>query len=80
MAVNEIDRDYLQLLHHCDTMENIQKGMKMSESTDAEKKSHVGNIVMMLETEILDDKWETNKKDLTRVNDAIKAGRTYWKS
>ena len=80
MAVNEIDRDYLQMLHHCDTMENIQKGMKMNDSKDEEKKAQVGNIVMMLERDILDDKWTTNKKDLTKINAAIKAGRTYWKS
>ena len=80
MAINEIDRDYLTLLHHCDTMENIQNGMKMTETTDAEKKGQVGNLVMLLEREILDDKWETNKKDLTKINSAITAGRAYWKS
>ena len=33
---------------------------------------------MHLEMEILDDKYKG--KDLKRVNDTIKTGRTYWKS
>lgn len=80
MAVNELDRDYLQLLHMCDVIENIQNGMKMQHENDAEKKSQVGNIVMHLEMEVLDDKWETAGKDMTRINDCIASGRTYWKS
>lgn len=80
MAINELDRDYLRLLHSCDLIENIVSGLKMEDSSDPDKKLQVGNIVMMLETEILDDKYETAKKDLTRINDVIKVGRTYWKS
>ena len=38
MAVNELNRDYLKLLHMCDTIENIQNGMKMEHEGDAEKK------------------------------------------
>lgn len=80
MAVNELNRDYLKLLHMCDTIENIQNGMKMQHENDAEKKSQVGNIVMHLEMEVLDDKWEAAGKDMTRINDCITSGRTYWKS
>ena len=78
MAVNELERDYLSMLHQCDIIENIIGGMKMKESDDTEKKSSVGGIVMSLETEILDDKYA--KKDLSRINAVIKTGRTYWKS
>ena len=78
MAVNELERDYLTMLHQCDMIENIIANLKMSESTDQEKKLNVGNIVMTLESEILDDKY--SKKDLSRINAVIKTGRTYWKS
>lgn len=78
MAVNELERDYLAMLHQCDTIENVIGGMKMKESDDKEKKACVGGIIMTLETEILDDKYA--KKDLSRINEVIKAGRTYWKS
>ena len=80
MAVNELDRDYLKLLHMCDQIENIQSGMKMEHEKDAEKKKQVGNMVMHLEMEVLDDKWQTAGKDMTRINDSIASGRTYWKS
>jgi hypothetical protein len=80
MAVNELDRDYLKLLHMCDQIENIQSGMKMEHEGDAQKKKQVGNMVMHLETEVLDDKWEAAGKDMTRINDSIVSGRTYWKS
>lgn len=78
MAVNELERDYLQMLHKCDTIEMIIAGQKMGDSTDAEKKSNVGGIIMTLELEILDDKYKD--KDLSRINAVIKTGRTYWKS
>lgn len=80
MAVNEIDRDYLQLHHHCDMIENIMNGMKMEHEEDAEKKKNVGNIVMMLELELIDDKWEAAGKDMTRITEVAATGRTYWKS
>lgn len=80
MAVNELDRDYLKLLHMCDQIENIQRGMKMEHEDDAQKKKQVGNMVMHLEMEALDDKWEAAGKDMTRINDSIVSGRTYWKS
>ncbi len=78
MAVNELERDYLGLLHQCDNIENITNGLKMAESTVEEQKLAVGNMVMYLELEILDDKY--NGKDLTRINEVIATGRTYWKS
>tara|TARA_Y100001938_G_C7896372_1_gene332340 strand:+ start:386 stop:628 length:243 start_codon:yes stop_codon:yes gene_type:complete len=80
MAVNELDRDYLKLLHMCDGIENIIGGMKMDQETDSEKKKQVGNMVMHLEMEVLDSKYTDAKKDLTRVNSTITKGRTYWKS
>ena len=78
MAVNELERDYLAMLHQCDIIEMIIAGQKMAESTDVEKKSSVGGIVMSLEGEILDDRY--TGKDLTRINSVIATGRTYWKS
>ena len=80
MAVNELDRDFLRILHECDMIENIIAGIKMTEAEDTEKKQLVGNIVMKLETDMLDDKWTTAGKDCTRVNEVIAAGRTYWKA
>ena len=80
MAVDELDRDYLKLLHMCDGIENIIGGMKMDQETDSEKKKQVGNMVMHLEMEVLDSKYTDAKKDMTRINSTITAGRTYWKS
>ena len=80
MAVNELDRDYLKLLHMCDQIENIIDGMKMNQETDAEKKKQVGNMVMHLEMEVLDSKYTDASKDMTRINSTITTGRTYWKS
>jgi len=80
MAVNELDRDYLSLLHMCDQIENVQNGMKMEHESDAEKKKQVGNMVMHLEMEVLDSKWTDAGKDMTRINSTITSGRTYWKS
>ena len=80
MAVNELDRDYLKLLHMCDAIENIIGGMKMDQETDSEKKKQVGNMVMHLEMEVLDSKYTDASKDMTRINSTITKGRTYWKS
>ena len=78
MAVNELERDYLRMLHECDIIEMIIAGQKMEDSDESEKKKSVGGIIMMLEKEILDDKYDG--KDLTRINSVIASGRTYWKS
>lgn len=80
MAVNELDRDHLRLLHECDTIENIMGGMKMEEETDSAKKKAVGGMVMHLESEILDSKYTDAGKDMTKINSVIATGRTYWKS
>lgn len=80
MAVNELERDFLRILHECDMIESVIAGLKMEDATDVEKKQSVGNIVMKLETDMLDDKWATAGKDCTRINEVIAAGRTYWKS
>ena len=80
MAVNELDREYLNLLHQCDQIENIIGGIKMGGETDEEKKKTVGNIIMYLEIEILDSKYTEANKDLGRINSVISTGRTYWKS
>ena len=78
MAVNELERDYLRMLHQCDTIENIMGNMKMKDDSVEDKKSCVGGIIMSLETELLDDKYKD--KDLTKINAVIKTGREYWKS
>jgi len=78
MAVNELDRDYLSMVHNCDTIHNIINNRKMVEATDEEKKSQVGNIVMVVEIELLDDKYTTAGKDLTYINSSVATGRAYW--
>ena len=78
MSVNELEKDYLSLLHQCDMIENVIAGMKMENDTDEQKKKQVGNIVMHLELEVLNDKYKG--KDLSRINSVITTGRTYWKS
>ena len=80
MAVNELERDYIRLLHTCDIIENIIGGMKMSDASDSDKKMTVGNLIMHIEEELVDSKYTDAKKDLTRVNSTITKGRTYWKS
>ena len=80
MAVNELNRDYLKLLHMCDQITNVINGLKMENETEAEKKKNVGNMVMHLEMEILDDKYEEAGKDLAPIQAAINTGRVYWKS
>ena len=78
MAVNELERDYLQMLHQCDIIDMIIAGQKMKDAPDEERKSNIGGIIMSLELEILDDKYDG--KDLSRINSVIAKGRTYWKS
>lgn len=80
MAINDLDRDFLRLLHTCDQIENVIAGIKGVEMEDAEKKKIVGNMVMVLETEMLDSKYTEAGKDLTRIHDTIATGRAYWKS
>lgn len=80
MAVNEIDRDYLRLLHQVDLIENIMGGLKSTEASDEEKRLNVGNLTMLLESELLDSKWAEAGKDMTRVQNAIAPARTYWKA
>lgn len=78
MAVNELERDYLKMVHNCDTIHNIINNRKMVDATDEEKKAQVGNIIMVLEMELLDDKYTTAGKDLSYINETITQGRTYW--
>lgn len=78
MAVNEIDRDYLKMVHNCDTILNIINGRKLQDGTEEEKKGQVGNIIMVVEMELLDDKYTTAGKDLSYINETITQGRTYW--
>ena len=78
MAVNELDRDYLKMVHNCDAIHNIINNRKMGDATDEEKKAQVGNIVMVVEVELLDDKYTTAGKDLSYINETITQGRTYW--
>ena len=78
MAVNELERDYLRLIHDCDAIDNIINGMKMRHEEEPEKKRSVHGIVMQLESEILDSKYTDAGKDMTRINQAIATGRAYW--
>jgi len=80
MAVNELNRDFLRLLHMCDQIENVMVGTKLREMDMEERRFNVGNMVMHLESEMLDDKWVEAGKDVTRINEVIATGRAYWKS
>ena len=80
MAVDELERDYLRLLHQCDVIENVIAGIKMQDEPDVDKKLTVSNIVMHIEQEILDSKYTDANKDLSRINSVVSTGRTYWKS
>ena len=80
MAVNELDRDYLRLVHTSDQIRNIINGLKMTQETEQERKHQVGNMVMYLEMELLDDKYEQAGKDLAPINAMINTGRVYWES
>lgn len=80
MAVNELDRDYLQLLHQVDAIDNIINGIRMGEETDAEKKRAVIGMVQMIENELLDDKYTTGGKDTAPLVAGAARGRTYWTS
>lgn len=78
-----VDQQYQTLLHQCDVMDNIVRGLIMENETDNYKKERVGNIVMMLENTILEEIWTTGEgasKDKAPIQTAITAGRTYWKS
>ena len=75
MAVNELERDYLRLIHMADSINSIINGNRMTGSDDPEKKETVQNHFQYLEMEILDDKYDG--KDLTAINAAITAGRAY---
>lgn len=77
MAVNEDARDHLRLQHICDQIDNVIGGLTAENETADEKKNNVGNMVMMLEAELLDDRWSSF--DTSRWSSAIVAGRAYWK-
>ena len=78
-----VDQQYQALIHQCDVIDNIIRGLVMADETDNYKKERVGNIVMMLENTILEDLWTTGEgssKDKAPIQAGISAGRTYWKS
>jgi len=78
MAVDGTARDHLRLLHVCDQIDNVIGGLIGEDEIEADKKRNVGNMVMMLEGELLDDRWATY--DMSRLTAAIAAGRSFWKS
>lgn len=80
MAVNELDRDYLQLLHQVDAIDNIINGIRLIDETDAEKKRAVIGMVQMIEHELLDDKYTAGGKDTAPLVAGAARGRTYWTS
>ena len=75
MAVNELERDYMRMIHMADSINGIINGIKLTGGDDAEKKEAVEHQYHYLEMEILDDKYDG--KDLTAINAAITAGRAY---
>lgn len=79
MAVNKLDRDYLTLVHMCDNIDNVIAGRIDTGENVKERKENVGRMVQHLEGELLDtEKWAS--KDMTVIQAAITAGRTFWKS
>jgi hypothetical protein len=79
MAVNKLDRDYLTLVHMCDNIDNVIAGRIDTGENVKERKENVGRMVQHLEGELLDtEKWVS--KDMTVIQAAITAGRTFWKS
>lgn len=80
MAVNELDRDYLRLIHLADQIDNVVADLLDRGETEGERKANVGNVVQMLEQELLDSKYADAGKDLTSINASIAAGRAFWKS
>jgi len=79
MAVNQLDRDHLTLVHMCDNIDNIIAGIIDTGENENERKANVGRIVQHLEGELLDtEKWAS--KDMTAIQAAVTAGRTWWKS
>lgn len=80
MAVNELERDWLKILHMVDIMDNIQRGLKMEHEDENARKKNLGNIVMSLESEMLDSKYMDAGKDVGVVQIAIDRARAYWKS
>lgn len=80
MAVNELDRDYLQLLHQVDAIDNIINGFRLNDETDEEKKRAAIAMVQMIESELLDSKYTDGGKDIAPLSAGVARGRTYWKS
>lgn len=79
MAVNQLDRNYLTLVHMCDNIDNIIAGNIDTGENENERKANVGRMVQHLEHELLDtEKWAS--KDMTVIQAAVTAGRTWWKS
>ena len=79
MAVNQLDRDHLTLVHMCDNIDNIIAGIIDTGENVNERKENVGRMVQHLEGELLDtEKWAS--KDMTAIQAAVTAGRTWWKS
>mgnify|MGYP006084774585 FL=1 len=79
MAVNQLDRDHLTLVHMCDNIDNIIAGIIDTGENENERKANVGRMVQHLEHELLDtEKWAS--KDMTVIQAAATAGRTWWKS
>ena len=79
MAVNQLDRNHLTLVHMCDNIDNIIAGNIDTGENENERKANVGRMVQHLEFELLDtEKWAS--KDMTVIQAAVTAGRTWWKS
>ena len=63
----------------CDNIDNIIAGNIDTGENENERKANVGRMVQHLEFELLDtEKWAS--KDMTVIQAAVTAGRTWWKS
>lgn len=78
MAVNETERDWLRLVHTGDMIDDAIEALKMIDASVEERRTHVGNMVRLLEEEKLDDKWAD--RDWTTLDTQIAAGRSFWKT
>ena len=63
----------------CDNIDNIIAGNIDTGENENERKANVGRMVQHLEGELLDtEKWAS--KDMTVIQAAVTAGRTWWES
>jgi len=74
-TAEEIAQDYTAMGHSVDLINGIIDGSQMSEEEAAERQNCVNRNVEHLELMVAKDYWTT--EDMTAVNAAITAGKSY---